>query len=248
MRDVQEIVTALRAQLDELDATLDGLTAEDWSRPSACEGWSVADVVLHLAHTNELAIASARGELAAVAAVPAAGAIDDGADAAVARERGASGAEVHARWRRSADAMCEALLACDPSARVQWVAGTLAARTLATTRLAETWIHTGDVCFAFGGGPAPTDRLRHIARLAHRTLPYAFEREGLTMHGEVAFRLVGPAGDDWSFGPDDAPTVIRGSGVELCHVASRRVPPSATSLVGAGPDADDVLAVVRTWA
>lgn len=245
---MEEIVAALRAQLDELGDLLAGLTDVDWARPSACEGWTVADVVLHLAHTNELALASARGELAAVAAMPPAGAIDDGAGAAVARERGASPAELLARWRRSADGMTAALLECDPSARVQWVAGTLAARTLATTRLAETWIHTGDVFFAFGGGPPPTDRLWHIARLAHRTLPYAFERAGVPWAGDVAFRLVGPSGDDWSFGPDDAPTVISGSGVELCHVASRRVPPSATALVGRGPAAADVLAVVRTWA
>jgi uncharacterized protein (TIGR03084 family) len=246
---VNEIVGALRAQLDELDGLLVGLTDADASRPSACEGWTVADVVLHLAHTNELALLSARGELAAVAAVPAAGAIDDGADAAVARERGASWSDIRARWQRSADDMCAALLACDPSSRVEWVAGTLAARTLATTRLAETWIHTGDVFFAFGGGPAPTDRLQHIARLAWRTLPYAFSQAGLTMTGEVAFRLVGVDGvTPWSFGGDDAPTVIRGSGVDLCRVASRRVPPSETALVGVGPDADAVLAVVRTWA
>jgi uncharacterized protein (TIGR03084 family) len=248
MRDVNEMVAVLRAQLDELDGLLEGLSASDWSLPSACAGWTVADVVLHLAHTNELATLSARGELPPVTAVPDAGAIDDGADAAVAQQRGAPAEEIHRRWARSADDMCEALLACDPSARLQWVAGTLAARTLATTRLAETWIHTGDVFFAFGGGPPPTDRLWHIARLAHRTLPYAFGREGLTMRGEVAFRLVGPNGEEWSFGPDDAPTVIRGSGVELCQVASRRVPPSATSLLGDGPDAADVLAVVRTWA
>lgn len=245
---MNEIVGDLRAQLDELDALLGGLSDDDWARPSACEGWTVADVVLHLAHTNELALLSARGQLAAVAGEPIAGAIDDGADAAVASQRGAPPAELLARWRRSAKEMCAALLACDPSARLQWVAGDLAARTLATTRLAETWIHTGDVLHAFGGGPTPTVRLRHIARLAHRTLPYAFRQQGLTMHGDVAFRLTGPDGEPWSFGPDDAPTTISGDGVELCRVASRRVAPSATSLVGRGPDADAVLAVVRTWA
>ena len=45
---------------------MDGLLAEldddGWARPSACEGWSVADVVLHLAQTNEMAIGSARGD------------------------------------------------------------------------------------------------------------------------------------------------------------------------------------------
>ena len=74
----------------------------------------------------------------------------------------------------------------DPHARVTWVAGELSARTLATTRLAETWIHTGDVAPAFGSS-SPTVRLWHIARLAWRTLPYAFARPGAT--GPVAFEL-----------------------------------------------------------
>ena len=68
------------------------------------------------------------------------------------------------------------------------------------------------------------------------------------MSGPVAFRLIGPDGAAWDFGDDDAPTCIRGDGVELCHVASRRVPPGDTALVGTGPDAQAVLAVVRTWA
>lgn len=243
---MQEIVAALSEQQEEL---ADLLADADLDLPSACVGWTIGDVVLHLAHTNDLAIMSAEGRLPAVAAVPPAGAIDDGADAAVARERGAqTPAELVARWQTGALALGRALLACDPSARLQWVAGTLAARTLATTRLAETWIHTGDIAFGLGVALAPQPRLRHIARLAHRTLPYAFEREGRSMTGPVAFRLVGPDGEAWDFGDDDAPTVIRGDGVELCHVASRRVPPSATSLVGSGPDADAVLAVVRTWA
>ena len=58
----------------------------------------------------------------------------------------------------------------DLSARVTWVAGELSARSLATTRLAETWIHTGDVADALGVSLVPTDRLRQIARLAWRTL------------------------------------------------------------------------------
>lgn len=243
---MEEIVEALTQQQEELAALL---AVADLDLPSACAGWSIGDVVLHLAHTNDLAIASAQGRLPAVAAVPPAGAIDDGADALVARERGRqSGADLVARWEEGTQSLRRALLACDPSARLQWVAGTLAARTLATTRLAETWIHTGDIAFGMGVRLAPQPRLRHIARLAHRTLPYAFEREGLTMSGPVAFRLTGPDGAAWDFGEDDAPTVIRGDGVELCHVASRRVPPGDTALVGTGPDADAVLAVVRTWA
>jgi hypothetical protein len=36
--------------------------------------------------------------------------------------------------------------------------------------------------------------------------------------------------------------------VELCAVAARRVDPSATSLQSQGPDADGVLALIRTYA
>ncbi len=100
--------------------------------------------------------------------------IDDGAALMVERERGRPPAAVHDRWTRSVEDLRTALAACDPHVRVVWVAGELSARTLATTRLAETWIHTGDVAAALGRTLAPTDRLGHVARLAWRTLPYAF--------------------------------------------------------------------------
>ena len=62
---MQTIVTALEEQHAELAALLDGLDDRDWERPTRCEGWAVADVVLHLAQTDELALASARGRFAA---------------------------------------------------------------------------------------------------------------------------------------------------------------------------------------
>jgi uncharacterized protein (TIGR03084 family) len=143
-----------------------------------------------------------------------------------------------------------ALGACAPGERVDWVAGELSVRTLTTTRLAETWIHTGDVADALGVTLAPADRLRHIARLAWRTLPYAFARAGRTLTGAVAFHLIGPNGDAWAFDPPEgaAATTIEGPGVELCLVAARRVDPGRTSLRGDGPDADAVLDLVRTYA
>jgi uncharacterized protein (TIGR03084 family) len=137
----------------------------------------------------------------------------------------------------------------DPHDRVTWVAGELSVRTLATTRLAETWIHTGDAAESVGLHLPPTDRLRHIARLAWRTVPYAFERAGRVLSGPVAFELTGPGGEPWHFAPDAAPvTVIRGDGVELCRVAGRRIDAAHTGLVGEGPDAVAVLELVRTYA
>ena len=137
----------------------------------------------------------------------------------------------------------------DLSTRVTWVAGELSARTLVTTRMAETWIHTGDVAGALGVTLPPSDRLQLIARLAWRTLPYAFSSAGRTMAGPVAFRLVSPGGQPWDFVPDEpASTTISGPAVDLCAVAARRLDPSDTALVGVGPDAEGVLSLVRTYA
>ena len=137
----------------------------------------------------------------------------------------------------------------DLSTRVMWVTGELSARSMATTRLAEAWIHSGDIAGGLGIDLEPTAGIRQIARLAWRTLPYAFTSAGRTMSGPVAFRLSSPTGDAWDFLPDDPPlTTISGPAIELCDVASRRVDASETSLRGVGPDASDVLSLVRTYA
>lgn len=251
---MEPVLAALAAQQQELADLLAGLPDDGWMRPSACAGWTVADVVLHVAQTNEMAIGSARGDLAGAMArltegvPPTAGDIDDGAALMVAAQRGGPPTALHERWRVSGTELRAALAACRPGDRLSWVAGELAARTLATTRLAETWIHTGDVADGLGVPLAPTDRLWHVARLAWRTIPYAFEREGREPPGPVRFELDAPGGAAWCFGNEGAPTVIRGPGHHLCRVASRRVAPEDTALRAEGPDATAVLALVRTWA
>ena len=251
---MDEIVGALVEQRDELLGLLDDLDESGWQQPSRCEGWTVADVVLHVAQTNEMAIASARGHLldymteVGRTVGPVAN-VDDGAALMVARERGAPGSAVRDRYARATDELLTLLATIDPHLRVEWVAGQLSARTLATTRLAETWIHTGDVAEALDVELAPAPRLQHIARLAWRTIPYAFARAGRELHGPVAFRLRGVGGDAWDFVPDDVvTTTISGDGVELCLVAARRVDPAKTALTGNGPDVADVLELVRTYA
>ena len=248
------ILTALEDQHSELAVLLDGLDDADWARPTRCEGWNVADVVLHLAQTDELALASAQDQYAAgldvlAGGVEGQGTVDDGAAAIVAQQRGLPNAALLERWRTGAAALRDTLAASDPHNRVTWVSGQLSTQTLATTRLAECWIHTGDVAEAVDVVQQPTDHLEHIARLAWRTLPYAFAREGRELAGPVAFDLRAPSGRQWHFVPDTEPsTLIEGAGADLCLVAARRVAAEDTSLRGSGPDARAVLELVRTYA
>lgn len=248
---MQKIVEALGAQQAELDGLLAGLDADGWAAPTRCPGWTVADVVLHLAQTDELGTASAQGRLAEVAGHwidPAQGTVDDAAEIAVGAERGLAPVDLLARWRAAVAAECAALLACSAAARCNWVVGDLSARTLATTRLAECWIHTGDVAAALGVDLAPTDRLWHIARLAWVTLPYAFSRAGLEPPGSLLISLDSPSGRTWSFGEDYGATKLTGPAVDFCLLAARRLDPTQARLSAEGPDADAVLAHVRTYA
>lgn len=253
-----DVRRALAEQHTELRGITDGLDAEAWATPSLCAGWSVADVLLHMAQTGEMAVATLDGRFDDAVTIMAAGmgdageglSVDDAADLAVRRERGAPGADVAARWEATAEALEAALAEVDPHRRVTWVRGPVSALSLATTRLAECWIHTGDIAEPLGVDRAPGERLRHVARLAWRTLPYAFAQAGRELSGPVAFRLVGPTGREWGFEPadGDAVTVVEGPGADLCAVAARRVEPAATGLRATGPDADAVLDLVRTYA
>lgn len=250
---MDDVVTALSAQQDELANYVATASDADLQRPSRCAGWTVTDVLLHLAQTNEMAVASIEGRLSelveAVAAdIPQIGGIDQWAGALVALQRTAVAA-TRDRWIASADAQAAAFAGCEPARRVQWVAGELAARSLCTTRLTEAWIHTVDVAVAFGPAPAPTDRLWHTSRLVWRTVPYALGQEGRTLVGEVAFVLDAPDGSSWTFGdPATATTTVSGSALDLCTVAGQRATAADTSLRGEGPDGGDVLRLMRTFA
>ncbi len=191
---MEEILAALSEQQAELDGLVNPVDDTAWAMPSRCEGWSVSDVVLHLAQTNEMALASLQHRMQPFLEAMlrdlqfTSTTVDDGAGAMVDKERGAPPAEVYARWRDGVDEMMTAYRVADPHDRVQWVAGTLSAHTLATTRLAESWIHTNDVAFGLGVDLGSPDRLKHIARLAWRTLPYAFTRAGRDVEGRGLLR------------------------------------------------------------
>jgi uncharacterized protein (TIGR03084 family) len=237
----------LEAEQDRLDEVLGRLVQDDWGRPSAAVGWSVSDVVLHLAQAEELMLASAQGDSAPFARDPAQdGSGDKFAARRVEDERGASGDTAYQRWRTARHPALGALRGWPPGTRLPWVTSPLAPATLATTMLAEHWAHALDITGPLGIAYPDTARLRHIAWLAVRTLPYAFEVAGLSSC-PVRCELTGPGGERWEFGPADADSRISGAAGAFCRVAARRLAAEDSGLTATGPDAAAALLVVRTY-
>ncbi len=61
---VDEVLADLWAESAELDRLVGGLAADEWSRPTPAEGWTIAHQIAHLAWTDEaarLAIGGAGG-------------------------------------------------------------------------------------------------------------------------------------------------------------------------------------------
>ena len=240
-----DILTDLIAEQDRLERILAGLDDSQWLAPSLCAGWTVADVVLHLAQTEESVVASgAAGNSTMWREGPD---TVDGMMETLVQEQRAAPAQVFARWKTARRAAVDTLRSADPNSRLRWAAAPLKPATLATTRLAEHWAHALDIVEPLAIDFPDTDRLRHIAWLGHNTLPYAF---GLIGHEPVPIHceLTGPSGDTWTFGPPDAASRIVGAAGEFCRVGAHRLAADDSNLVATGPDGATALQVLRNYA
>jgi uncharacterized protein (TIGR03084 family) len=241
-----DIFDDLAAEQEQLKRVLSGLPADSWLRPSGAAGWTVADVVLHLAQTEEAVVATATGDRGVPDWRRYADNVDAAMDVWVRAERGTPDEAWH-RWRTARRAALAALRKADPQQPVRWVAASLKPRTLATTRLAEHWAHALDITGPLGIDYPDTARLRHIAWLGHTTLPYAFALAGEEPQ-EVYCELAAPDGALWRFGSPQAGSTITGPASAFCRVGARRLAPEDSGLATTGPHAAAALRVLRNYA
>jgi uncharacterized protein (TIGR03084 family) len=139
----------------------------------------------------------------------------------------------------------------EPKQRVPWGLG-MTARTLVTARQMEHWAHGLDIRDALGIEVKATDRLRSVAWLITRALPYAFSISQTPMPTDRSLRVELAATIDgekreWSFGPDDATDIIRGDALEFCRLGVQRCKRTDTSLMFEGSFADAALDRLRAY-
>jgi uncharacterized protein (TIGR03084 family) len=248
-----DVFEALEQEYEAIESLLGSLDDDHWRSPSLCEGWTVADVVLHLAQTEEGLVASlGAGQVGEsfrdAGARRGLATVDDVAGELIAAEATVPWPERFERWKIARRTAFRGLRDADPKRTLTWATNPLKPRTLATTRLSEHWIHANDIAQPLGIDYPDTDRIWHIARLAHRTIPYAYRRSGLGQPPTVRVELASPSDESWVFG-GEADVVISGAASEFCRIAARRLDPSAAStIVSSGAKGAEVLGVVRTYA
>jgi uncharacterized protein (TIGR03084 family) len=244
-----ELVIDLGQEQDDLQEVCARLGRDDWLTPTAARGWDVRDTVAHLADTDEIAIDTVDdGPRSLNRFVTQFASSKDVTLWGVLRGRRRSGADVLAWWQRTSAIERERLNSLDATTRVPWGLG-MGRPAFITARLMETWAHGLDIREAVGAESVDTDRLRHIAFLATRALPYAFSFAGRPLPSTpLRVEIDLPGGGRWTHGPEDAADRITGPAGEYCRVFVQRMPlAKATGLVATGAGAREALEVARAF-
>ena len=231
----------LAAEHRVLDELVAPLPPEVWAKPSPSPGWTLAHQIHHLDVSEGAALLALTGHSDQVFSPT--GRWPD-------RPLPSDPAVVLDNWRASRATSLEAMAGLDAKAPVIWGDGPMTCRSFATARLMETWAHGLDCFTTAEVEPTDSDRLRHVAHLGFRALPYAFRSQGVTLPAplsELRLELVSPSGGDWTYGDPEAAQSITGSAAHWCRVATRRMAAADSDLVANGPLAQSVLTVARAY-
>ncbi len=244
---MREILSDLVAEQQFLDQFLQRelRSIRDWDRPTPAKGWTIRDTISHLADYEELAASVIAGE-GKIERYRSAPDLDKLRQEAVVKGRKMRPQDVIEWWRGGRAKVVEPLSHMDAHDRVEWIAGSMSAQTLATTRLMETWGHGLDIYTAMNVEVEDTARIRHVCWLGWKSLPYSFK---LANEDYVPIRVevIGPGYAKWVYGPEDADNLIKGSASDWARLSVRRIKPEKTRLKVTGDAAEIALQVVRAY-
>ncbi len=243
--DVTQVRSDLIAEQDALDDIVVALTAEQWDTPTPSPRWTVADQIGHLTYFDNAAVAAIIDPEAFQALVAELWEIasqgDEAADQlTLGPYRAMSSVELLDAWRAGRASLADASATLANDTRVDWYGPQMGSKSFLTARLMETWAHGQDIVDAVGADRPATDRLRHVAQLGFITRGWSYINRGETPPEEpVRVELLSPAGDTWTYGPDDATESVAGPAEAFCLVVTQRRHLDDTALVAT--------AVARDW-
>ncbi len=248
--DLKELINDLVAETTDLTAMLTGLGESDWQRLTPAPGWTIADQVSHLAFFDDAAVLAATDPErfgAELAGQAMSGELSP--DDIAGRHRERTGAELLTWFDGARRQLVETFSALDPTTRLPWFGPAMSAASAVTARIMETWAHGQDVADALLISRVPTTRLKHVAHLGVRALPFSFLAHGLAVPTEqLRVELAGPDGELWTWGPADAVNRVTGPALDFCLLVTQRRHRADTAVVADGPVASQWLGIAQAFA
>ena len=246
---MEQICADIEAETEALAGVVDGFTEHQWRAPTVAEGWDSCETILHLGATDwicYLAVSNPAG-FAEVRARLANGEVS--VHELVRSETNAkAGSELWRWFLEIRGSMVDALRKTEPKARITWLGPDIGARSLATSRLLETWTHSHDLADTFDVPYPPTDRLRHIAHIGYVTREFSYINRGMSMPDEpVRLELLSPNGESWTWGPSDAEQLVVSTAYEFCKVLTRRLPLRESTVETKGAFAAEWMEIAQPW-
>jgi uncharacterized protein (TIGR03084 family) len=247
---MKKICADLAAEEAELDAIVAALDDDEWTTMTPAEGWNIQDQIRHLAYYENRARSAAaepevfRQWLSDMWQKP-----EKFADHIENTGKQLSNRETLDWWRQERRALLNILEVMHPKDRLPWYGPDMSALSFATARIMETWAHGQDVVDALGVEREPTNRLRHIAHLGVRTFGWSYLNRQMEVPAvAVRVELVGPDGDLWSWGPEDAAEVVSGPAQDFCLVVVQRRHVDDTRLDIQGKTAAQWMSIAQAFA
>jgi uncharacterized protein (TIGR03084 family) len=244
------LLADLADESESLDALVAGLGPAGWATPTPAAGWTVAHQIAHLAWTDDQALLAVRAPDEFGGALRKAAA-QNGDDAEAGAQAGAllPPPELLERWRRGRADLLREVEELPEDERIPWYGPPMSAASLLTARLMETWAHGLDVADALGVQRKPTARVRHVVHLGIRTRDYSFAVHGVAPPREdFRVELVGPAGEQWAWGPEGSADRLTGDAVEFALLVTQRINRQDTSLQAVGADVQRWLDIAQAFA
>ena len=248
--DLGVLVDDLVAETAVLDGTLDGLRPEQWSLATPAAGWSVGDHVSHLAYFDGTTLQSLLDpeQFRLDAAALRAGG-DDFSDRIAVEYRSRPGEALLAWFRAARAALVDGYHTVDPRRRLPWYGPDMTPASSVTARLMETWAHGQDIVDALGTSLVASVRLRHVADLGIRAMPYSYAINDRPLPTDpIMVELAAPDGAHWIWGSADAANRVEGNALDFCRVVTQRRHPDDTGLVVTGSTARQWISIAQAFA
>ena len=188
-----ELIAAWGDAIEEFTAVADTLDADEWVTPSRLDGWSVGDIVAHIAHLDGLLLGVPQVDhvpdwsVRTHVKTPFQQLTEYGVDVRRSRSQQEVIDELHEMVNRRR----EQLLEPDTDSIVHFIGLELSFARVMRRRTLDVWVHLMDICFALGrpyppqDGPAP----RVTAGLWLEGLPRVLAKDAAAPVGTV-LRLI----------------------------------------------------------